>query len=330
MQRHVRKWSAWLKLRTNAEENADAFHRSTTKDRLCQLFICCHPKLTEDAQLSLILNTLFGYGAGEIARARLVRRAAAEKSLARAKSLRAAAFDFESGIAARLPAVQRALYLLFHDGCHAGGADLCKQAIDLVCSLLEHPQARSGPTYGLAALMCLEAARLPARTDGSKRFIPTELEDRAKWDVELVAKGFVFLERSARSWESADYQIEAAIAAAHASAQSAEDTDWDTIVALYDSLLAVRPSAIVALNRAIAVGRTAGPERGLAEILSISDSEILQIYPFYWATLGEFALRGGRRGEAKRAFRKARELARNPFERDHYAARIAACSSAAA
>ena len=153
-----------------------------------------------------------------------------------------------------------------------------------------------------------------------------EQQDRSKWDVELIARGFAYLEQSVRGRELTDYQIEAAIASAHASAPSADETDWDTIVSLYDSLIAVAPGH-VALNRAIAVGHQAGAARGLEEVLSISGDDVLETYPFYLATLGEFALRSGKRSEAKRSFRKARELARNPFDRDHYAARIMACSS---
>ncbi|HUO93809.1 MAG TPA: sigma-70 family RNA polymerase sigma factor [Rhizomicrobium sp.] len=311
------------------------FHPAAVRDeQLRMMYSCCHPKLNEDVQVALILNILCGFSAKEIAAAFLIGVAAVEKRLARGKKTLALSkhlLDLKSDdVVGRLLAVQRALYLLFNEGYHGANAtaavrgELCKEAIHLCGLLLEHPRARTGPTYGLAALMCLHAARLPARMDCSGRFVPMELQDRSKWDPELIARGFAYLDQSARSWELADYQIEAAIAAAHASAATAEDTDWETIVALYDSLLAVRPSAIVALNRAIAVGQKAGPERGLEEILSIADSEILESYPFYWATLGEFALRSGKHGEARHSFRKARELARNPFERDHYAARIAA------
>ncbi len=306
----------------------------TKNDQLRMLYSCCHPKLNEKAQVALVLHILCRFSAAEIAYALLASETAIEKRLVRGKNALAQSkhlLDLKSDdVVARLPAVQRALYFLFNEGYHgaasAVGADLCKEAIYLVGLLLEHPRARTGPTYGLAALMCLHAARLPARADASGQFMPMEQQDRSKWDVELIARGFAYLEQSVRSRELTDYQIEAAIASAHASALSADETDWDTIVSLYDSLIAVRPSAIVALNRAIAVGHQAGPERGLEEVLSISGDDVLETYPFYWATLGEFALRSGKRNEAKRSFRKARELARNPFERDHYAARIMACS----
>jgi predicted RNA polymerase sigma factor len=308
-------------------------------DQLRMVYSCCHPKLKENVQAALILHILCGFSAAEIADALLASKTVIEKRLARGKAMLAASketFDLESDdFDERLPAVQRALYLLFDEGYHgvhassAARIDLCKVAISLVGLLLGHPRARTGTTYGLAALMCLHAAQWPARADVSGGFIPLEQQDRAKWDVELIAQGFAYLEQSMRDRELTDYQIEAAIAWAHASAPSMEETDWETIVSLYDSLIAVRPSAIVALNRAIAVGHQAGPQRGLEEVLSISDDDILETYPFYWATLGEFALRSGKRREAKRSFRKARELARNPFERDHYAARIMACSAVA-
>ena len=314
------RWATAPKSRTHAPD------MSLGDDRLRLLFACCHPRLKDDEQIALILHDLCGLTAAAIADGLPADRAAVEKRVARGRNMLASAkhpFDLE--IDARIPAVQNALHLLFHKGFHSAQIDICGEAIDLVELLLEHPGARIGPTYGLAALMYLNAARLPP----SMQFIPIELQDRSKWNLGLIAQGLAYLEQSSRDWELADYQIEAAIAAVHANASSADETDWSTIVTLYDSLFAVRPSAIVALNRAIAIGYQAGAERGLKEILSISDDDILQAYPFYWATLGEFALRSGKKNEAKRSFHKARELARNPFERDHYAARIAACRSAA-
>jgi len=301
-------------------------------DRLRLLFACCHPRLKDDEQIALVLHAVCGLGARETAYCLLTSVAAVEKRLVRGKSLLASSngvFYFESGEAVtRLAVVQRALHLLFNEAYHNARTDICSKTIALVQLLLGHRDAQIGSTYGLAALMCLHAARLPARTGASGQHVPLEMQDRSKWDPMLVAEGFAYLEQSARRWEPAEYQIEAAIAAVHASAPSAEETDWNAIIDLYDSLFVLRPSAIVALNRAIAVGRRTGPERGLEEVLSISGDEVLETYPFYWATLGEFALGSGKRNEAKRAFRKAREIARNPFERDHYAARIAACSAA--
>ena len=304
-------------------------------ERLRTLHACCHPKLKEDVRVALILHTLCSFSTIEIAHLLRVRETVIEKQLARGRNALALSKPHlaSDDVVTRLPDVQRALYLLFNEGYEANGpravsTSLCKEAIGLVELLLEHPRARTGTTHGLAAFMCLHAARLPARADVLERFIPIEQQDRSKWDAHLIARGLAYLEISARSWELTDYQIEAAIAAAHASAPSAEETDWVTIVSLYDSLRVVRPSAVVALHRAIAVGHWMGPERGLEEVLSISGDEVLETRPFYWATLGEFALRSGKKSEAKRAFRKARELARNPFERDHYAARIAACVAA--
>jgi RNA polymerase sigma-70 factor (ECF subfamily) len=306
-------------------------------DQLRMMYSCCHPKLKEDVQVALVLHILCGFSTDEIAQAFLAGHAAMEKRILRGKSALAASkhlLDLDSGdVAARLPAVQRALYLLFNEGYHGANAnsavraELCREAIYLVELLLEHPRARTGPTYGLAALMCLHAARLPARTDDAGHFVPMEQQDRTKWEPAFVVKGHFYLGQSAQGWELADYQIEAAIASEHVRAPTAAATDWDAIVALYDRLYALRPSAIVALNRAIAIGQHAGAERGLEEVLAIADGERLESYPFYWATRGEFAARSGKTADALEAFQKARKRARNPFERDHYAARIAAFSA---
>lgn len=152
-----------------------------------------------------------------------------------------------------------------------------------------------------------------------------EFQDRSKWDQDMILKGHSFLGKSAQGWELGAYQIEAAIASVHASAPRIEETDWPAVVTLYDSLLHIKPTAVVALNRAIAVGQHKGPERGLEEVRAIAGGEDLLGYPFYWATLGEFESRAGRQSLALPHFQKAEALARNSFERAHYSARADTC-----
>jgi RNA polymerase sigma-70 factor (ECF subfamily) len=238
--------------------------------------------------------------------------------------------------AGRLPAVQRALYLLFNEGYHGASAatavrgELCQEAMRLAALLLEHPFGRAPSTYALAALMCFGAARLPARVDAAGNLMSLLEQDRSQWDHEVVAQGWQFLEASAAGSEFTEYHIEAAIASVHACAPRIEDTDWASIVLLYDTLMTMRPSPVVALNRAIAVAQSEGPERGLEEIGAIDGRDRLAAYPFYAAALGELELRCGRRETARRHFAAALAVARNPMERRFLDRRVAACAAGGA
>jgi RNA polymerase sigma-70 factor (ECF subfamily) len=305
-------------------------------DLLRMMFSCCHPRLTEEAQVALILHILCGFSVGEIASAFVSRHAAIEKRITRAKKVLGAStrlFDVAAAVdfSARLPAVHRALYLLFNEGYHGASpesavrVELCQEAMRLTAKLLEHPLGTTPATYALAALMCLDAARLPARVDTAGNLNSLFDQDRSRWDQELVAKGLKFLEHSAKGTELSEYHVEAAIASIHARAPSTEDTDWAAIVSLYDTLMTLRPSPIVALNRAIAVAQNEGPERGLDEMSAIIDRDRLAAYPFYSAALGELELRLGRNERAREHFRAALALARNSMERRFLEQRAATC-----
>src|SRR5262249_51852764 len=150
-------------------------------------------------------------------------------------------------------------------------AELCHEAMRLAAMLHEHPLASTPATHALSALMCLHAARLPARLGSSGGLRSLFDQDRSRWDANLVAQGQRLLDLSARGPELTEYHVEAAIAWVHATAQRAEDTDWAMIVSLYDRLMAIRPSPVVALNRAIAIAQQEGPERGLEELRRIAN-----------------------------------------------------------
>jgi predicted RNA polymerase sigma factor len=152
-------------------------------------------------------------------------------------------------------------------------------------------------------------------------------QDRSQWDQELITEGLRFLELSATGSELTQYHVEAAIASIHACSRRIEDTDWKAVVSLYSTLMTIRPSPIVALNRAIAIAQSEGPERGLEEIRSIADRNRLGAYPFYSAALGELELRRGRRETAGEHFRAALALARNPMERRFLDRRVGACEA---
>jgi RNA polymerase sigma-70 factor (ECF subfamily) len=316
---------------------AEAFAEHTIRDeQLRMMFSCCDPRLPEEAQVALILNILCGFGAGEIATAFLCSRAAIEKRISRGKKVLASSrrlFDLEDAeFAPRLSAVRRALYLLFNEGYHGASGEaavrveLCGEAMRLTGLLRELPAAAAPATDALAALMYLHAARLPARVDSAGDLHALAQQDRSRWDTGLLAEGLALLERSAAGPALTAYHVEAAIAAAHAEARSLQETDWRFIVSLYDRLMAIAPSPVVALNRAIAVGERDGPERGLEELHAMRDRARLSRYPFYPAAMGELELRRGNPEGARRHFRAALGLARNPTERRFLEQRLTAAT----
>lgn len=326
---------------TTAPVVDEAFAAHTIRDeQLRMMFSCCDPRLPEEAQIALILNILCGFGANEVASAFLAGRAAIEKRITRGKKTLASAkrlFDLsDAEFSSRLSAVRRALYLLFNEGYHGSSresavrVDLCTEAIRLTTLLREYPPAAVPETDALASLMCLHAARLPARLDAAGDLHPLFDQDRSKWDGRLVSQGLDLLERSAAGRELTMYHVEAAIAAAHASAGAAEETDWGLIVSLYDRLMGIASSPVVALNRAIAVAQRDGAARGLDALRAIDDGDRdrLANYPFYPAAMGEMELRLGHRDAACTHFSAALALARNAAERRFLEKRVAACSAA--
>jgi RNA polymerase sigma-70 factor (ECF subfamily) len=304
-------------------------------DQLRMMFSCCHPKLPEEAQVALILHILCGFTVNEVASAFVSGHAAIEKRISRAKKVLAGSkklFDVGNAtdLAARLAAVHRALYLLFNEGYHGAStesavrADLCREAIRLAGLLLENPVAARPASYALAALMCLHAARLPGRIGAEGDLSSLFDQDRSRWDQKLVADGERFLNLSATGSELTEYHVEAAIASFHALARRAEDTDWEQIVLLYGQLMAIRPSPVVALNRAIAMAQWKGPELGLQELQAV-DGARLANYPFYAAALGELERRLGRMDAARAHFQEALGLARSPMERRFLSQKVEAC-----
>src|SRR5262249_14051389 len=262
--------------RTLAPAVEELFAADAIKDDLLRMmFSCCHPRLPEESQVALILNILCGFSVDEIASAFVSSHAAIEKRITRAKKALAGSkklFDVAvpADFSARLPAVQRALYLLFNEGYHGASpisavrAELCHEAMRLAVVLLDHRLGATPASYALAALMYLNVARLPSRVDAAGNLNSLFDQDRSLWDQKRLSEGMRFLDLSASGKVLSAYHIEAAMASVHAMAQRAEDTDWSTIISLYDSLMLIDPSPIVALNRAIAIAQRDGPERGIS------------------------------------------------------------------
>lgn len=314
----------------------EAFSEYAVNDsQLRMMFSCCHPRLSEEAQIALILRILCGFSVKEIAQAFVINHAAIEKRITRAKKMLAESkklFDLADGdLPTRLSSVLKALYLLFNEGYHGSSPEaavrmeLCQEAMRLMGLLIKQSALATPQTYALAALMYLNTARLPTRLDGSGNLVSFFEQDRSVWDHNLITEGEALLNLSASGTELTKYHIEAAIASMHTSAAGSEDTDWKQIVSLYDMLMATYPSPVIALNRAIALAQLDGPERGLKELRAIHGLHRLSSYPFYPAALGELELRLGNYQLAKVHFSTAVSLARNPMERNFLQRRIDTC-----
>lgn len=291
-------------------------------DILRLLFICCHPGLPATQQIALALRIVSGLSVLQIARAFLVSEAAMEQRITRAKGRIAraeVAFETPGPVerAERLAAVAAMVYLVFNEGYSTGVAEsgvrapFCEEAIRLGRLLL-----RLFPTepeiMGLLALMLVQHARAPARFDADGAAILLEDQDRSLWNARMIAEGLALIDKAMRHREPGPYQLQAAIAALHARAQRAEDTDWAQIDLLYGALERMQPSPVVTLNRAVAVSRARGPEKALAMIEPLAEK--LSGYFYFHGARGAFLLELGRKDEARIAFDHAIALATTPAE----------------
>jgi len=324
-----------MRLREDLSVETPMFEKEIQDDQLRMMFSCCHPQLSTEVQVTLILKTLCGFSVSEIAHALLASEDSIEKRLGRARGLFRLSGTFEevtgaSEIPKRLEAVYQAIYLLFNEGYHGSRSeqtvreDLCFEALRLAILLSEHPEGEKPKTYALLALLCFHAARLHGRMDDGG-LIQLEMQDRSKWDRDLIGKGFYFLEKASMGNELSEYHVEAGIASLHCAAVTYEKTEWPKILELYDVLYRIKSSPVVALNRAVALGNARGPEEGLAELTKILDPAKLKDYPFYPAAQGEFHLLAGRPAEAAKYFEKAIKLARSQSEANFFERKLRTC-----
>jgi len=292
-------------------------------DVLRLLFICCHPDLPATQQIALALRIVSGLSVAQIARAFLVGDAAMEQRITRAKARIAKAdvpFEAPGAVerAERVAVVAAMIYLLFNEGYSAGNdakrAPLCDEAIRLARLLLRLFQTEP-EIMGLTALMLLQQARLGARFDAGGEVILLEDQDRSLWDGKLVSEGLALVDKAMRHNRPGPYQVQAAIAATHARARRAAETDWAQIDHLYQALERMQPSPVITLNRAVAVAKLQGPAAALAMIEPLENS--LAGYFHFFGARGAFLLQLGRDQEARIAFDRAIALANTPAEAAH-------------
>lgn len=311
------------------DSDGDArFEGEIRDDQLAMMFLCCAPSLPREARVALTLKTVGGFSVDEIANAFLAKRETIQQRIVRAKNaLRADAEALRmpppAEIRERVDAVLDVLYLMFNEGYHASEGDspvraeLCLEAIRLALLVAEHPVASSPKVHALLALMQLHASRLPAR-DSAGDLVLLDRQDRRLWDRAMIARGMRSLDAAARGDELTAFHVEAAIAACHAVATTWEATDWSRVVSLYDDLLALKPTPVVRINRAIAMWRAVGPAEALVELESVSrDASVGSYLPLH-AALGELRLATGDRDGAAASFRRAAGLTRSSSVRRYF------------
>ena len=309
----LRRWTAPI---TAAEAAID----EPDDDQLRMIFMCCNPTLTRESQLALTLKTLGGLSVREIARAFLCDEATIAQRLVRAKAhLRdervAFAFPEPPELSRRLDVVLAVLYLIFNEGyaAHQGEElirhELVGEALRLTGLLLTQPRTALPKVHALLALFLFQAARLPARVDPQGNLLLLEDQDRSLWDAPMIQRGFHHLQRAVGGDELTEYHLQAGIASCHARAATSAATDWPAILGWYDLLMRLKPSPVVALNRAVAVAMVHGPDAGLLEVAALADDPALERYYLLPATRAELLRRKGSLQEAAHWFSRAEALA---------------------
>ncbi len=314
-----------LQRRFDQPESAQpvAFAGELDDDQLALIFACCHPALSSDAQVSLTLKVVCGFGVSEIGRAFLTKDATIAQRIVRAKQrLREQAVSMEIPEPVELPSrvdsVLEVLYLLFNEGYSAQSGDellrqdLCREALRLTERLAAHSAVNRPDVDALAALFCFQMSRFVTRTDPGGDLVLLSQQDRSRWDRKLLQRGARHLRQSARGKVLTRFHLEAEIAGAHALAPSYEQTNWALIVEAYDALLERATSPVAALNRAVALAEWKGPQVGLDQLeILVQQHQVLHSFYPYWASHGRMLEQSGARDLAAVSYRRAAELTSN-------------------
>jgi RNA polymerase sigma factor (sigma-70 family) len=320
-------------------EDSPVFDGEIKDDRLRLMFACCHPRIPQEAQTALALKTLCGFSPSEIAKAFLTSEAAIAKRLTRAmQKIRGLRIPFEipagDELPIRLDGVLQTLYLLFNEGYKASSGEslvreeLCREAIRLGTLLSAHPMGNQPRTHALVALMLLNGARLPARVDAEGNVLRLKEQDRSRWDRAMIERGILHLGKSASGAELSEYHLQAGIAACHGTARDYESTDWPRILALYDRLVEIDDSPVVALNRGVAIAQVHGPGAGIEAVEAIRNRRSLDSYYLLYAVLAEFEVQLNNFPAAASHIRKALQLTDLKLEQSFLSKRLRDCEEA--
>jgi RNA polymerase sigma factor (sigma-70 family) len=307
-------------------------------DQLRMMFTCCHPSISYDSQVALILKTLCGFSIPEIAKAFLTNEENISKRLVRARQkIRESNIPFEipdsSAIQKPLHTILETIYLLFNEGYSAStGPDLiryevCEEAIRLASLIAEHPAIQDKTnTFALLALMQLNASRFKARLGEDGQILTLEQQDRSQWDFELMKKGFVNLDKSVNGSGISIYHILASISSYHCSSRDYASTNWQGILSLYDKLIETDHSPVVLLNRAVALSKVQGPAEAIAELEKLQNEPALKAYHLFYSVQAELLMELGRFPEAAVMFRSAIGFSMLESEKKFLENRLSACS----
>ena len=301
--------------------------------QLRMMFACCHPSIPEESQIAITLKTLCGLSVSEIAKAFLTNEETITKRIYRAKEkIKAEKIELEvphaDELSNRLNTVLKSLYLLFNEGYNSSHPDqliredLCREAMRLCLMLTQHQLTAFPRSKALFSLMCFQASRLHARLDDKGNIILLKQQDRSRWDLSLIQRGFDYIDAAAEPFEISPYHFEAAIASLHAASPTFERTDWKSIYHLYELLYQLQPNPVIAMNKAIASAYAVSREKALEELYQIKG---LEHHHLYYASIGEMYFELQQKENAKSFFEKALALTSSQTEKQLLAEKISLC-----
>ena len=293
---------------------------------LRMMFVCCHPSVSEEGQVALILKTLCGFSVTEIAKAFISNEETITKRLFRARELfRNEKIKFELPgpleLHARLDGVLTSIYLIFNEGYNSTShdslirEDLVEESLRLGKMITDHRLTRQGKSLGLMALLCFQAARLYGRLDAEGHLLQLKEQDRSRWNQPLIGQAQYYLQEASKSGDLSSYTLEAAIAQEHCIAASYAATNWKKILQLYDWLYNIKPDSLIALNRLIVFAEVNGPQAALKMSIQLDDPALKNYY-LYPAALGEWHAQVGKHVEARNYFEEAIRLTQSPSEKE--------------